>query len=394
VQSPSIQAVLQLDASRLRHVRWEDAQGLGHFWNNNSLMGHYPSMVLTMLLLAAVPAAWAQQWLPAASMTVPREQHAATALALSDDAVLVLGGYTGFGYSDDSEIYDVINDVWAPSGRLTVSRSDSTATLLPDGSVLAAGGWNVNHGDRWSPLNDTWAVTSSYAVPLWGGETATLLPNGWVLVAGGDKDASAQVYMATAGVWAATSPMNVARLNHAATLLPSGAVLVTGGQGSTGASASAEVYDHATVTWTLVASMKVARDSHTATLLADGARVLVVCGEGTDGAALASAELYDIATDTWTTTGSLASARLFHTATLLANGQVLVAGGRDGGKFLASVELYDPASGQWLWAEPMVSARVGHTATILSSGLVLIAGGYDGANVVDTCQLFRVTLRL
>ena len=74
--------------------------------------------------------------------------------------------------------------------------------------------------------------------------TATLLPNGMVLVAGGfDSNnnvlASAELYDPATGSWSATGGLNTARADHTATLLPNGMVLVAGGVDSSGNSASA-----------------------------------------------------------------------------------------------------------------------------------------------------------
>ena len=63
--------------------------------------------------------------------------------------------------------------------------------------------------------------------------TATLLPNGQVLVAGGDGItghlATAELYDPATGMWTATGSMATARFFHTATLLPNGQVLVAGG---------------------------------------------------------------------------------------------------------------------------------------------------------------------
>ena len=67
--------------------------------------------------------------------------------------------------------------------------------------------------------------------------TATLLPNGKVLVAGGVVTAaillaSAELYDPATGTWTATGSLNTARYYHTATLLPNGKVLVAGGDGT------------------------------------------------------------------------------------------------------------------------------------------------------------------
>jgi hypothetical protein len=82
--------------------------------------------------------------------------------------------------------------------------------------------------------------------------TATLLPDGKVLAAGGSNGvslASAELYDPASGTWAATAILNTARSDHTATLLPNGKVLVAGGINNSGAVASAELYDLASGTW-------------------------------------------------------------------------------------------------------------------------------------------------
>src|ERR1700682_2455786 len=126
----------------------------------------------------------------------------------------------------------------------------------------------------------SWSPTASMATGRYN-HTATLLPSGKVLVAGGccapSVFASAELYDPVTGTWSPTASMATARYLHTATLLPSGKVLVAGGVGSSGSLASAELYDPVTGTWSPAASMATARYNHTATLL-PGGKVLVAGG--------------------------------------------------------------------------------------------------------------------
>jgi hypothetical protein len=161
------------------------------------------------------------------------------------------------------------------------------------------------------PASVTWTATGSLNTARYF-HTATLLPNGNVLVAGGwdgfNPFTSAELYAPASGMWSKTRSLHIARVLHTETLLPNGLVLVAGGRDSSGQPLdSAELYDPESGTWTDTGSLNTARFIHTATLLSNG---LVLVAAGFDGVnALASAELYDPALGTWTATGSLNTAR-------------------------------------------------------------------------------------
>ena len=92
------------------------------------------------------------------------------------------------------------------------------------------------------------------------GHTATLLPNGKVLVAGGKEGttvlSSAELYDPATGSWAATGSLTYERYKHTATLLSNGKVLVAGGSTSGGFVSFGEIYDPLNGTWTTTGMLK------------------------------------------------------------------------------------------------------------------------------------------
>ncbi len=317
-------------------------------------------------------------WRTTGALNTRRESHTAT--LLPNGKVLVAGGANSNCLSS-AELYDPLTGTWAVTASVATARTYHTGTLLHNGKVLIAGGQSsltfssaLSSTETYDSAQGTWALAQPMSRPR-ADATATLLPDGRVLVAGGYNYGalnSAELYdPATAG-WTTTQDLNVARDFHAATLLPSGKVLVVGGGGTNSLQplSSAEIYDPASETWRLTHPMSQARLYPTATILPTG-KVLVLGGT--------VAELFDPDTETWSTTGAPGAYWDQHTATLLPNGKVLVA---EGGK------LYDPATGTWVLTGRMNTGRMGHSVTLLPSGMVLVAGGQT-STVLSTAELYN-----
>jgi hypothetical protein len=316
-------------------------------------------------------------------MHTPRGYQTAT--LLPSGKLLVAGGYNG-GYLASTELYDPLADTWENVASLHTARYAFAAALLPNGKVLVTGGNNgsaLNSAELYDPAADTWTNVAAMTTARYG-HTETLLPNGKVLVAGGgisDVIASAELYDPGTDTWTSITSLNTARYLHTATLLPNGKVLVAGGSNGYTGLANAEVYDPGAGplgTWTSVASLNTARRYHTATLL-PGGKVLVAGGSSSGFEALSSSEIYDPIADTWTIASiSLNNGRFLHTATLLADGNVLVAAGSSAGAYgnLAGAELFDPGLGfdeDW---RPSISSL---SSPLISGRQLLLTGtGFRG----------------
>jgi len=152
--------------------------------------------------------------------------------------------------------------------------------LVVQGALL---GFLLGGGRQVSAQGGTWTATGSMSTPRYL-HTATLLPSGKVLVAGGNIDgstitASAELYDPAMGIWTYTGNLSTGRAAHTATLLPNGKVLVAGGRdGSNAPLASAELYDPVMGTWSATGSMSTRRgEGHIAIRLPNG-KVLVAGG--------------------------------------------------------------------------------------------------------------------
>jgi N-acetylneuraminic acid mutarotase len=373
-------------------------------------------------------------WSSAGSLATARGFATATLLANGD--VLVAGGTANgavAGALSNAELYDPTSTSWSPAGSMVTGRWSATATLLPSGRVLVAGGTDANgnvlsSAELYDPTSNTWSSAATMGVPLGG--PVTLLANGKVLAI--LADGTAELYDPASDSWSSAGSTPTAPLNGTATLLNNGEVLVAGGFNGTSAVSSAELYDPGagvldlsqstisvtptsipsggTATITLIAKdaagnqfttgglpftfgLGVGTGSGTFSNLSDnhnGTYTATFTGTSAGPIVITATLNVQPVTSTlptititpasqqpgWSAAASMTTARDDQTATLLANGQVLVVGGVDANSNpLSSAELYDPINNTWSSAGSLATARASQTATLLNNGRVLVTGG-------------------
>src|SRR5437868_957994 len=162
------------------------------------------------------------------NMTTGRIGHTATLLL--DGKVLIAGGSQGgdgstYSIAASTEIYDPATGTVAPTGDLTRARVGHSATPLPDGRVLIAGGYGrlgstksggcplqsscgqLTSAEIYDPSSGTFTVTGDMTAP---GGAAVLLLNGNVFISSGNSFpyvtvAQAELYDPSRGTFSATS---------------------------------------------------------------------------------------------------------------------------------------------------------------------------------------------
>lgn len=180
-----------------------------------------------------------------------------SATLLSDGRVLVMGGGTA-----NAELFDPASTSFSSVGS-TSSKWIGAATLLADNRVLISGETNSDSSvpivaEIYDPATGKFEVTGKMQT-MRSAYTATLLPDGTVLIAGGVMPvatatpglynqiplSSTEIYNPATGSFSPGPTMREVRLSHTATLLADRRVLFVGGRGGPSTLsplASAEVY--------------------------------------------------------------------------------------------------------------------------------------------------------
>jgi len=238
----------------------------------------------------------------------------------------------------------------------------------------------MNTAEIFYPSTQRWVNTSPMGETR-SNHTATLLPNGNVLVTGGRTASggysnSAEIYITTSSKWVSAGTFIGARAFHTAALLKDGRVLIGGGIGPSGAINTTRIYNPTTNSWSDGPTLNNPRYYHTANLLKDG-RVLFMGGSD-NNVPLRTAEICTIGGSCSYTGNNMLTFRAQHTSVLLPNGKILVMGGEKSGEAINFSEGYDVDFSTWQ-IQGNMNRRVGHTSILTQDGYVMNIGGYDGA---------------
>jgi len=175
-----------------------------------------------------------QLWTNTGSMNTARYQHTAT--LLTNGRVLVAGGIDhSFNVTNTAEIFNPADGTWTNTQSMSTARYVHAAarTLLQDGKVLVCGGLDNNNPFTATPTAElfdpsgTWSPTTTFMTRPRYFQTATLLPGGKILVAGGaggpesgfNRTKTAELFDPATGIWKKTGSMHFARYEHTATVL-------------------------------------------------------------------------------------------------------------------------------------------------------------------------------
>ena len=343
-------------------------------------------------------------WTTDTALSTARSHMQATVLS-GHYRVLLSGGRNGTSLVATDEAYDIV-PIGAASTTVSpgAQRTNHSATLLPDGRVLVAGGESATGVTNTSLIFDpnTMSYTSGPRLATARADHAAALVGQTLYVLGGrdaNGDALASIEIIDAALATTfTSLVNTdssavtllaARYAAAVQVLGTRSVVLTGGRNQNASLVSGEIFHTAYLTIRyLNTPLHQSRDGHDATVVAGGNALLT--GGGTR-----IVERYVppavSGNQSLSTEVDLPPARTEHSASALADGRVLLCGGTNGivdsGALvsLATATVFDkdstPASRFSATAGTLIAARRHHSATTLADGRVVLAGGLGTGGV-------------
>lgn len=297
---------------------------------------------------------------PAGSMkTAPND---GTATLLRDGRVLLAGGFDGRGDVTIDEIFDPKTASFTQIGPVT-PHYPGAAVLLPDGRVLVVGG-ETDAADIFDPAKGKFTSAGAMVGGGGGGNlSAVLLGNGKALLfeVTGTGSARGRVYDPAAGTFKAVTLPPTPRYGAACLArLPDGRAMVFGGGTDV-----VEAYDPSSDSFSRLASMPGSADVARYVTLTDG-RILALSFAGSEG--------------TWHTGGSR-----------LLDARPEATSGAPNGATTESdyaVEIYDPASDKWTEAGQLASPLMHVDVAATPNGGAIAAGAQGGGGSGSEVEIF------
>ena len=276
------------------------------------------------------------------------------------------------------------------------ARSAHTSTLLKDGTVLIAGGFEawptpVADAELFDPATGVFTVAGSMVAPrIW--HSAVLLEDGRVLIVGGYskpknvpvdllQEPMAEIYDPATRVFTPAGTLAQPRYQAFAVTTPDGGAVVLGGR----CTSRSEGFDASTRSFRDIGFSNFFQEIGSSPVFVGPGQIVMAGGgycSGRGDFSVADISVSDDYGKTFVNIGHLNDSRMWHTTTTLGRDKLLVAGGfardfnpsfRSG--TLDSAEIVDAATGLSRRVGSLHEARAGHSAAPLATGEVLIAGG-------------------
>ena len=329
--------------------------------------------------------------------------------------VLVSGGYGPGGQQSPNSkaafLYDPATGSWRRTADMHLPRVNHSSTLLPDGTVLVAGGCQLRvrgcgpsggspevTAELYHPDTETWTLTTDmnagravfpmFLLDAQVGPCGALC--GKVLAVGGVSNGAQQeaveAYDPVAKTWTVQAPLTTPRYANPALQVPDATVVAVGTYGG-----NADTSEYLDLVgdggWAPTGAMVLPSDSEGKAVRLPNGKVLAIPGGR-------GAQLYDGPTHSWTATGPRVWAMDQKIEVLLPAGpasacgnncgKVLIAGEGQNGALRA--ELYTPRPAVTAVSPASGLAAGGTTVTISGTGLTTVSsvrlGDVNGTNLV------------